>query len=220
MNIALVTAIYGGYDTLHPLPAGHGFDDAVCVTDDPMMAADGWRTVVEPHPHMPPRLAAKQAKCQPWRYTPMPASVWIDGSAEVTGPGLRAAADHLLPTHDLVVFAHPEPRHDAYEEAEFCRDWPKYAGWPIREQMKHYRKEGLPVGSGLWACGVIGRRHTRRIQRFGDEWLDEQMRWSIQDQLSFPYLVWRDDLTVRTWGPPLWGPGNPWIRWHAHGDGT
>ena len=114
---ALVSAIYGGYDQPHPLPDGHGFADAVLVTDQ-RVEVDGWRVVVEDRPGLHPRMAAKAAKCMPWRYTDEPASLWLDGAFEVA-PGLAAIVDEHLADADLVAWRHPSGRLDAAQEAEF-----------------------------------------------------------------------------------------------------
>ena len=45
MSIGIITCSYGNYDTLHPLPEGHGFEEAVCVTDDKTLEVEGWKMV-------------------------------------------------------------------------------------------------------------------------------------------------------------------------------
>ena len=214
MRTALVSAIYGGYDHPKPLPEGHGFDDAVLVTDRPT-EADGWRVVVEPST-LHPRLAAKRAKCQPWLYVDADASAWIDGSYQLVANDFREAVDRHLALNDLVVFTHPENRAGPWAEAHFCHSWAKYRDWPLIAQVEHYRAEGLPGDAGLWALGCIARRHTPEQMRLGADWLAEQMRWGIQDQVSFPYLLWRDGITPGLWDCSQWG--NPWLQWIAHRD--
>ena len=211
---AIITATYGGYDAPKPLPPGHGFDAAVYVTDTPV-EVEGWTVVIEPS-DLHPRLAAKAAKCAPWRYVDADQSVWIDGAYELVSTDFRAAVDHHLDIGSLVVWNHPEPRRCLYAEADFCRGWPKYRDWPIREQVEHYRAEGMPEGYGLWACGTVARRHTPDQQELGEAWLAEQMRWSIQDQVSLPFLLWQRGLKPETWRSHQWG--NPWLTWRPHRD--
>ena len=212
MRVALVSAVYGGYDAPKPLPPDHGFDDAVLVTDVVDCEADGWRVVVAPS-SLHPRLAAKRPKMLPWEFVDADASVWIDGAYHVNaGGGLRAAADRNLARHDLVVSEHWEDRDDAYAEAEFCRAWPKYRDWPLAEQTAHYSWAGLPRGSGLWACGTVARQHTPQQMALGAAWLAECHAWTIQDQVSFPYVCWRAGVTPGTWDEPIGGL----LVWSAH----
>jgi hypothetical protein len=213
VTVALVTAIYGGHDTLKPLPAGHGFDDAVCVTDGPTVSAEGWRVVVLPSEE-PPRLAAKAPKMLPFDFVKSEVAVWVDAAFEVVGDGFRDFCVDALGDSDVVVWEHPEDRDCLFREATYCQDWPKYSGEPIREQTAYYRAEGMPEGFGLWACGAIVWRNNDKAREFGRAWHQENVRWSIQDQVSFPFLVWklRPGLTVF----PAHEFQNPYLRWHPH----
>lgn len=213
--IALVSAVYGGYDTIRPLRADHGFDDAVLVTDRPC-DVPGWRVVVDPLPGVHPRLAAKRPKCEPWNYTDADRSVWIDGAYEVRSPDFRTAADEHLNRADLVVFTHPEDRDGPWAEAQFCYSWHKYRDWPLIEQVEHYDAKGLPRDAGLWALGCIARNHTPAQRELGSAWLAEQERWGIQDQVSLPFLLWDRGLEPAVWDHPQWS--NPWLAWHSHRD--
>ena len=210
MRLAIITANFHGYDPLGSPP--DGFDDAVVVTDDAAYAPQGWRTVLEPS-GVDPRLASKRPKMNPWAYTDCDAAVFTDASIEFTGDGFRKWVEQSLSDHDFVVWSHPEGRNCLRQEASVCQDWPKYAQYPTREQVAHYDSQGMPHGWGLFACGVIGWRFTPEAVRFGDLWLDEQHRWSIQDQVSLPYLLWREGKPFGIW--PAHQYQNPFfrIRW-------
>ena len=195
MRLAAVCAIYGGYDLIPPVP--DGVDDAVLVTDVPVRS--GWRNVVDPSTAHP-RLAAKRPKVRPDLYTDCDASLWMDGSIHVRDGSFAERIRDLLAEHELVLTDHPEDRACLYDEAVHCQDWPKYAGEPIREQATQYRAAGMPEGFGLWAAGCIARRHTPEMRRFGDAWLEEIRRWSVQDQVSLPFVLWRDDVRFTTFG--------------------
>lgn len=211
MRISLITSVYGAYDPVRLAPGG--FDDKVVVTDDAHVDAHGWRVHMVPS-NDSPRLAAKRAKMLPWMFTDCDAAVWIDASIEVMdGHGLRKTAEALLAERDLIVWQHPEGRTDIRQEGPVCWDWPKYRDYPIRDQVSHYESEGMPEGWGLFACGVMAWRFTDDAKRFGNLWLGEQYRWSIQDQISLPFLLWREGFRFGTF--PAHQYQNPWfrIRW-------
>lgn len=214
MGLGIITAIFGSFDDLHALPPDHGFDEAVCVTDNPDLSAEGWRVVVQQVEGHHPRLTAKRAKMMPWEYLTTTSSVWIDGSRSVTGATFRPFVERHLATNDLVMWDHPEPRDCLYQEAAYCQDWGKYAGWPIRDQVAAYRAEGMPENFGLWCASVIGMRHTEQVRAFGQAWLDEQHRWSIQDQVSLPYLLWKHGKSIATWDAHEFN--NDFIHFHPH----
>lgn len=206
----------GNYDKPKPLPEGHGFDRAVLVTDVPTWV-DGWQVVVVPSDEHP-RLAAKVAKMLPWLWVDDDRSLWLDGSFEVL-PGLRDVVDEHLTDADVVAWRHPSGRLDAYEEAEFSAGYSKYL--PVRDamaaQVADYRRAGLPPASGLWECGMLARRHTEEVRRHGQAWLQQVRRYTIQDQVSFPFVNWARGVEVAPWrADSHWSCG--WVRWHAHRD--
>lgn len=195
MRLAAVCAIYGGYDLIPPVP--EGVDDAVLVTDVPVRS--GWRNVVEPS-GAHPRLAAKRPKARPDLYTDCDASIWLDGSTYVIDSDFFSIVRERLVEHDLVLWDHPEDRDCIVQEALVCHDWPQYRDEPLLAQIEHYLAQGMPEHFGLWAAGSIARRHTDRIREFGDAWLDEMERWTVKDQVSLPYLLWRHDIVPGTFG--------------------
>jgi hypothetical protein len=195
VRLAAVCAIYGGYDLIPPVP--EGVDDAVLVTDVPVRS--GWRNVVEPS-DAHPRLAAKRPKARPDLYTDCEASLWMDGSVHVLDVGFVELVRHRLEQHELVLWEHPEDRDCFLQEARHCHDWLKYRDEPVLQQAQHYLEQGMPEHFGLWAAGGIARRHTDRMAAFGDAWLEEMERWTIQDQVSLPYLLWRDGIEPGTFG--------------------
>ena len=211
MRLAAVCAVYGGYDLIPPVP--EGFDDCVLVTDVPVRT--GWRNVVIPS-DLPPRLAAKLPRCLPDDFTACEASVWMDGSAHVRDGRFATVVRGLLEAHDLVLWRHPEDRDCLYQEAAHCWDWPKYAAEPLREQIAAYRDEGMPEHFGLWATGCVARRHTSRMRSLGEAWLAENRRWSIQDQVSLPYLLWREGIRPGEFG--LDQLENDLVSWVPHAE--
>ena len=196
---AIVTSLYGDYDDLAP-PPPH-FDDCVLVTDkEHSESGRGWRQVILPQPGRHPRLAAKLAKCRPDLFTDCEASLWVDASTRFTRPEQsRSFVDMGLERGDFVLRDHPEDRDCAVAEAEWCHGWPKYSQWPVLSQAQAYIDEGLPSNFGLWACGVMARRHTPEVRDFGTAWFTENEKWSIQDQVSFPYICWKMSMPLALW---------------------
>lgn len=198
MRVALITACFGSYDPVRPLPADHGFDDAVCVSDTGSGIGAGWRVHVEPVSDHP-RLAAKRPKMMPWLYTDCDAAVWLDASFEVLGSGFAGFARAALERDDFVVWQHPEGRVDATHEARVSMGLAKYQGSRVLEQARFYKEQGFPANWGLFAAGTVGWVFTPRTKRFGALWLRECEDWSIQDQVSLPYLLWSEGMKFGAW---------------------
>ena len=209
-RVAVVTAIYDGYDSLKPALVQEDADvDWVCVTDNPDLWDGylGWRVVYKPQPGVHPNRAAKHPKLFPWDYTDAPTSIWVDAAFRVISP--RFAAVALGYADPVAQFQHPW-RDCVYTEADASLGLPKYAGEPVKEQAWTYRAQGHPEHWGLWATGVIARRHTDAVRRMSHVWRDEIDRWSFQDQVSEAVALRNCDLRPTAF--PGWHMDNGWLR--------
>lgn len=203
-GITVLTSIYGDYDPPAPPIPQDVACDWVLVTDQPVDCWP-WKTIVEPRPGLHPRLAAKVAKCRPDHYTDAEMTVWVDGHVRIIHPGfVDWATAPLLRGADLAQLRHPQ-RQRLADEAALSATLPKYQGLPVAEQVASYLERGFPDGWGLWAAGIIARRTTPAVQALGDAWLAEQVRWSVQDQLSEAPLLYWAKLKVADLGGPLVG---------------
>jgi hypothetical protein len=169
------------------------------VTDDPSIVGEGWRVHVEPRDEHP-RLAAKRPKMMPWLFTDCDAAVWLDASFEVVNPEFGVWARNHLERNDLVVWLHPEGRTDIRQEVEVCWHFDKYKNYPLREQLASYVERGMPEHWGLFAGGTVGWLFTDEAKAFGEEWYGENVEWSIQDQVSLPFLLWDSGKSFGLWG--------------------
>jgi hypothetical protein len=84
----------------------------------------------------------------------------------------------------------------------------------LEGQAAHYLSDGLLAGSGLWACGTIVWRNVEKAREFGRRWYDENVRWTIQDQISFPYLVWKLQPNFGVF--PAHEYENHYLKWWMH----
>jgi hypothetical protein len=216
MRIAVVTSVMGAYDQL-VAPVPQDVDCEWVLVADREYDCWPWKTVVEPRPQLHPRLAAKVAKCRPDYYTDADVTVWVDGHVRITDPGFVSWAVKGLGQAHIAQLRHPN-RQSLTAEAALSATLPKYAGLPVREQAAHYLANGYPDSWGLWAAGIIARRTSTWTRGFGDAWLGEQVRWTVQDQLSEPCLLWWSKVTPATLDGPLVGH---WaFQLGTHADGT
>lgn len=209
MKVALITAIFGGYDHLKPLPPTHGFDEAICVTDYPYLSASGWTTIVHSDDGNP-RLAAKEPKMQPHKYVDADVWVWVDGQIQVKDNLADFAVEHLDKGY-VAAFAHPE-RDCLYEEARVCKERGLASPLVLNKQVKAYRQQGMPQNFGLWECAVLA--WSPHGLSFGAMWLEEIKQHSLRDQISFPFITWAHNTDVRTL--PGHSRNNPYTAWTGH----
>ena len=172
---------------------------------------DGWEQLQQPRPWMHPRLAAKHAKCQPFDYVDADIAIWLDSGAVIKSEHFIEWLLDELGDNDLALWAHPE-RGNIWDEATTSAAIGKYQGQHPRQQAQHYLDQDLP--DALFATGCIVWRRTDQNIALGRSWLAEQVRWSMQDQLSFPYVAWRHGIKPVRLGHNLWR--NPHVKWRGH----
>jgi hypothetical protein len=196
-DIAVVTAVTGGYD----YSGGHlGYRSNV----DYLFYTDGiaeppepeWRKLLLPNdfsddpwklaklPKIAPHLLSE---LQNYRYV-----IWIDGSMQIKSSLFVSELLSYL-DHGLVLSPHFDNRDCGYGEATIRPE--KYSNQPLDEQCDFYRSEGFPEHYGLWECGVQARdMSVPLVREFGSVWMNEILRWSVQDQVSCGYSLWKTGL--------------------------
>ena len=184
------SSIYGDYDVPKQTVSYPGISEWRLYTDNSDINAPGWNVVIEPRDGSA-RMAAKFRKCHPPADTDQ--TLYLDGTVLVRNRALLDAATYALKTTDWAMYPHPE-RCNIRDEAEFSIPWYKYANQPLRQQVEHYLKEQRV--DGLWAGGIIARRHTTRVLAASSTWFKECLRWSTQDQLSLPYVLAKHKIKV------------------------
>ena len=224
-DIAIITAIYDKYDTLKPvlkqvdanvewILVTDSMIDTSAPDDDPVW---GYSTVYAPKPGVHPNVAAKYPKMRPQDFTSAPKSVWIDASFRVVSESFARDILNILKSCDIAQFKHPW-RDCIYQEAEESLKLDKYADvhQSIKFQMEQYRRVyNHPKNWGLWATGVIARNHTKKNRDIGMDWLEDNINYSYQDQLSEAVHLRRNN----TKPFELWGMHfvNPWLRYEGSG---
>lgn len=228
-TVAIITSITDGYDTLKKIKPQFGVDvEWIVVTDGREVREPdhGWEIMgfspyddpsavgllASPEDMAHPNRMAKLAKCQPWKITNAPYSIWIDGAYRVTSP--LFAVEAIRFANPVAQFIHPW-RDCLYEEAKASLALVKYMNQQeqIRLQTQEYSQVGHPPNWGLWAGGVIVRKHGIEIMEMDQQWLAEIRRWSYQDQISEPFALRLCDLR------PNALPGdhikNPWLSYEG-----
>lgn len=232
MRVAVYTAIFGGYDDLKAQPQQTVPCDWFCFTDAAGPGRrNGWRIIRERRqPGLHPRMRAKRCKLMAheffpdgrlsWRHAPLlrrpryDALVWIDGSIQVTNPRFVEEFVAGIGPSGWAMLAHPE-RDCIYDELHASALMQKYAGLPMARQVGAYRAEGYPANNGLMACGLIARRPgDSRLAGIAEAWWQENVRWTYQDQLSLPVVLWRLGAGVDVVQRNLWD--NDWFTYVHH----
>jgi hypothetical protein len=237
-KVAVYTAIYGGHDGLKQPPLQDIPCDFICFTDNQELAESDnglWRVILVERPPDHPRMQAKYFRmmshqvfpngclARRYRQSVKPALkrtrydfiIWIDGSCQIKSPSFAREACACVKANKWAMFYHPD-RNCIYDEMLISIRMEKYEGLPLIEQVASYRGAGYPKNAGLWATGVIVRRGRipRKLKTINEEWLAENQNWSYQDQLSLPYLLWKNKVGIDIIHRNLWN--NEWMDWIVH----
>lgn len=198
MKTMIYCAIYGDYDKPKKQPL---VERPVLFTDT--LESEDWeiRKVYRAEEH--PRMRAKYFKCMPHQVLDCDISIWIDGSATIKTPYFKEWCLEKLGDNDIALFEHPE-RDCIYDEANYCQGMPKYRDLPVLIQVMEYMRMKYPRKNGLWACGLLIRRHNKKVQEFNRLWWRHNKKYTYQDQLSFPVCAREVGLKVNTIDLNLW----------------
>lgn len=91
----------------------------------------------------------------------------------------------------ILCFPHPE-RQCICEELAACILQTCANNRDMINQVSDYLKEGYPLNYGLYECGCIMRLHNdMAIKSLMSKWENEVLKYSVRDQLSFPYVCWK-----------------------------
>ena len=209
----VVTACYRGHDVIKQAPPGVR---AYCFTDEPDDArTKGWVALGHRYNgELSGRYSGKAPKCAPHLFDLDNLDVvWVDGSMQYIGGDLRELLAQV-PIGGVGAYAH-RFRTDVYQEAEasVAPGFDRYAREPIAEQVAHYARTIGAFDTGLWELGLVVWRGAQ--YEMGEAWLAEMLAWTSQDQLSFPIVARRCDVTVTTLSP---GDviSNPWFKYIDH----
>lgn len=212
MKIAVVSAVFGGYDI--PVFVEQTVNcQYVMVSDGVCLIPDGWNFhLVQSHLH--PRLSGKFPKCRPWDFVDSDFYVWIDGSV-LPQPNLVAQMLADLGDGDIAFHPHPD-RTTITSEAKKSAQLKKYPEWMnVVGQARSYVDAGHPDDFGLWAAGLFVMRNSMAVRQMGQMWLDEILRWGHQDQLPLPVVLRRCGLDIRSLTGGLRDNGLFVLRQHA-----
>lgn len=212
MSIAVVSAVFGGYDepifTPQTVPCSY-----TLVSDGSVLIPSDADFQIFNRPSINSRLVGKFVKCRPWEYADADLFVWMDGSFELRSDAVQRMVEEL---GDGLVgfFPHPD-RNSIIAEAKFSSFLSKYPDQNVIGQANHYVSLGFPDGHGLWAGGLFIWRNCLKVRQLGQLWLDEILRWTVQDQLSLPFALWRCGIEPRALSGGLLSNNLFRIRQHA-----
>jgi GR25 family glycosyltransferase involved in LPS biosynthesis len=158
---------------------------------------------VFPSKDLNPRLRAKYFRmCSHMLYPLVPFFIWVDSSIQLKD-GIIDWMKNILGDYDAVFFKH-SLRSSIVEENNYVNENMKtsylnkrYSNYDLNAQVDSYLKDGFPDKDGLIETGLFLRKNTENVNKAFEHWFIEQVKWSIQDQLSLPYILWKHKINYK-----------------------
>lgn len=176
---------------------------------------------------MSPRLQAKIPKMLGWDMVPgYDVYIWADACITLSSPDAIAWLLAQLGDNDMALFRHQDKRTSIRDEISFmeehmegrsgdnyARDYlnERYATEPMREQIARYLQDPEFPDDKLFSAGMFIYRPSGLVKATLKEWFYHCCRWSVQDQISLPYILEKSGLKVSTIDEGI--TTNPWVRY-------
>jgi len=194
-RILIYTAFTGDYDSLKEPDVIDENCDYICFSDNPNLKSDFWEIRVMEDSTLDNNRKAKQYKVLPHKYFPeYKYSFWLDGTFKIKGSIREYIYKYIRKDSKILCVVHTE-RDCLYEEFESSKRITRYPASIMEKQIKKYEKEGFPKEYGLPVLGAIFREHNSpEIIKLMEDWWEEIIEFTNQDQLSFPYVAWKNHI--------------------------
>lgn len=214
--ICVYTSIMNAWDNLRP-PAVPVDEDVryICFTNLPNLPRVFPWEYRPAYPVAEPFRNARLPKILPHLMLPEDTeySIYHDGNFQLRMDP-HIVVKTLLESHNWAVHRHP-CRICIYQESEILLRENIGTRELIEREIAGYRAAAYPEGSGLWANGMIVRRHTGRVAELNELWWTLYAAGCERDQLSFPVARRDLDFQVNTIDADVWSSPYLLFNWHA-----
>ncbi len=214
-KIIIYSAIMGDYEGIKDIEKNWQQYDNIDVkyiffTDNEKISSNTWDIRVIKDGSLSSRYLSKHIKLFPELYLEKcDYSIWVDGKFQIVG-NLIEYLEQYLRNSTMLFFPH-FARKDIYEEAKTCIEMGVGKKDDIIRQIEYYKSDGFPANSGLYEGGCIVRKYgDSEVEYLMKQWWDEIMKFSYRDQISLPYILWKNNFIPDISGEDLYN--NKWLR--------
>jgi len=194
-KLVIYTAFTKGYDSLKEPEFVDENCDYICFTNDQNLKSEIWDIKYMEDSILDNNRKAKEYKVLSHKYlAEYKYSFWLDGTFKIKDSIREYIYKYLKKDSKILCVIHPE-RGCIYDEFKASKKITRYPAVIMEKQTDKYKKEGFPSNYGLPVLGAIFRKHnSKEIIKLMEDWWGEIMSFSNQDQLSFPYVAWKNNI--------------------------
>ena len=197
-DITIYSCIVGGYDKPKTPLIEYSNCLYVLYTDDTSISAPGWQ--IKPIPEKLKKLKVNEInrymKFHPEEVCNTRYGIYVDGNVKLIC-GIPKFIEKVSEKTGLAIFMHPW-RDCIYTEARMCQLIGKGNAEKLQLQVDAYQKEGFPKHYGQPETSVIVSDLNNPLStELLRKWYEEHtLRGGGRDQISLPYILWKNKLTV------------------------
>ncbi len=154
------------------------------------------------HLSMHPRFKSKLPKMLEWKNVKSEWYVWMDSSIRpLEGIDLADRILQQVGDNPLCLFRHSKGntiREEALRTINMLNSGHqyfkfRYSGEPILDQLIHYYGDPDFIDNKLFSTNFFAYHHT--ISGLMQEWFNQVVQWSLQCQISLPYVLHKSGVT-------------------------
>ncbi|MEM1345710.1 MAG: glycosyltransferase domain-containing protein, partial [Pseudomonadota bacterium] len=190
-RLAVVSAIFGGFDRLLPVdPAWAGTADFYLVTDRRFEALHGWQPVQANYTNADPRRSARFVKLHlPTYFSAYDWVLWVDGSVLICVDPTELIARLDSEGAEFATFRHPD-RQGVMAEVAACIRFKKEEPMVLVEALSRLHTHAAFRTPALYETMVMALQpKAPAVRALCAAWWRLMMRGSKRDQLSLPLAI-------------------------------
>lgn len=195
-KIVIYTALFGDYEELLDPKFIDDRFDYVCFTDNPDLKSNVWEIRLIDNMNLDNVRKAREVKILPHKFLKdYDYSIWVDAGFQIVGD-LYDFINRESTGKSMLAIIHSD-RNCVYDEAEVCIKSQKDDINRIKNQVNNYKKNHFPEEFGLIESGFLFRKHNDPdLINVMEDWYFEVVNFSKRDQLSLPYVLWKNNLFI------------------------
>lgn len=204
-RIVVYTCITGNYDNaIKPLYKNDNVDYVIYTNNDSLQC-DGWqkRKIDDNIMTLDDNLLINRyIKMHPFDLFAKnyDYSIYIDGNIRSISD-LSQLVNYINNKTGLALHRH-QARNCIYLEEKACELYKKGNKEKLRKQVMRYQIEGFPAQYGMLECNVIvtDLKNNNALKIFNSWWNEFLQADSRRDQLSLPYVLWKNNIKIEDIG--------------------
>ena len=196
--MAVYTALFGNYDNIVEPKESFPGCNFILFTDQNNLKSKIWQTKLVNEKNEHPAIANRKYKFFPHYFLPdYEISLYVDANIFIRKNPIDLAVKYLK-DYSIAIPKHFS-RNCLYDEAIEIIKTSKGNISDITSQINFYKSKDLKSSFGLTENNIIYRKHNdSKIIELMNQWWAELHKWPCKrDQLSFMYLVYKNDIDIK-----------------------